>query len=75
VPATESWQSGDQIIYLLHDPRPTLLKRLSGASPSSRLAVEKLPEVEEIPISSAVPETAIEIIQPKREVLQPPASG
>ena len=76
VPATETWQPGDQIIYLLHDPRPTLLKRLSGASPSSRLALEKLPEVEEIPISSLAPETTIEqIIPPQREVLQPPASG
>ncbi|MBD2084044.1 cation:proton antiporter [Coleofasciculus sp. FACHB-542] len=53
VPATEDWEAGDQIIYVLHDPRPKLLKRLSGASPSSRLALEKLPEVEEVPISSA----------------------
>jgi hypothetical protein len=53
VPATEDWEPGDQIIYVLHDPRPKLLKRLSGASPSSRLALEKLPEVEEVPISSA----------------------
>ncbi|MFB2921932.1 MULTISPECIES: cation:proton antiporter [Aerosakkonema] len=50
VPATEEWQTGDRIIYLLHDPRPNLLKRLSGASPSSRLSLEKLPEVEEVPI-------------------------
>jgi len=59
VPATEDWQPGDQIIYLLHDPRPNLLKRLSGASPSSRLEVERLPEVEEIPISATVSLTAI----------------
>jgi NhaP-type Na+/H+ or K+/H+ antiporter len=60
VSATEDWQPGDQIIYLLHDPRPKLLKRLTGASPSSRLAVEKLPEVEEVPISAPVSATAIE---------------
>jgi NhaP-type Na+/H+ or K+/H+ antiporter len=60
VPATENWQPGDQIIYLLHDPRPKLLKRLSGASPSSRLALEKLPEVEEIPISASISATAVE---------------
>lgn len=60
VPATENWQSGDQIIYLLHDPRPKLLKRLSGASPSSRLELEKLPEVEEIPIAASASATAIE---------------
>ncbi len=60
VPATENWQPGDQIIYLLHDPRPKLLKRLSGASPSSRLELEKLPEVEEVPISAPVAETAVQ---------------
>ncbi len=60
VSATEDWQPGDQIIYLLHDPRPKLLKRLTGASPSSRLAVEKLPEVEEVPISAPVSATVIE---------------
>lgn len=62
VPATENWQPGDQIIYLLHDPRPKLLKRLSGASPSSRLALEKLPEVEEVPISTSISGTAVEEI-------------
>jgi NhaP-type Na+/H+ or K+/H+ antiporter len=67
VSTSEDWQPGDQIIYLLHDPRPKLLKRLSGASPSSRLALESLPEVEEVPISAPVSATAIE------EVLQPPA--
>ena len=67
VSTSEDWQPGDQIIYLLHDPRPQLLKRLSGASPSSRLALERLPEVEEVPISAPVSATAIE------EVLQPPA--
>ncbi|MFW6263967.1 MAG: cation:proton antiporter [Cyanobacteriota bacterium] len=55
--AFEEWQKGDEIIYLLHDPRPKLLKRLSGASQSSRLALEKLPEVEEIPVASPVSES------------------
>lgn len=67
VSTSEDWQPGDQIIYLLHDPRPQLLKRLSGGSPSSRLALERLPEVEEVPISAPVSATVIE------EVLQPPA--
>lgn len=53
VPAAEDWQAGDKIIYVLHDPRPNLLKRLSGASPSSRLALEKLSEVEEVPVAAA----------------------
>ncbi|MDP8965964.1 MAG: cation:proton antiporter [Cyanobacteriota bacterium] len=77
VPATEDWQPGDQIIYLLHDPRPNLLKRLSGASPSSPLALERLPQVEEVPISAPVSETVLEEIvnPPKKELLQPPASS
>lgn len=58
VPATEDWQPGDRIIYLLHDPRPILLKRLSGASQLTRLTLEKLPEVEEVPISSPALEVA-----------------
>ena len=52
VPATEDWQPGDRIIYLLHDTRPSLLKRLSGASQSTRLTLEELPEVEEVLIPS-----------------------
>lgn len=58
VSATEDWQPGDRIIYLLHDPRPLLLKRLSGASQSTRLTLEKLPEVEEVPIPSPALEMA-----------------
>ncbi len=49
LPANEEWEVGDRIIYLLHDPRPNLLKRLSGASQSTPLSLEKLPEVEEVP--------------------------
>lgn len=52
VPATEDWQPGDRIIYLLHDPRPMLLKRLSGERQSTRLTLEKLPEVEEVSIKT-----------------------
>lgn len=51
MPAAQEWEVGDRIIYLLHDPRPQLLKRLSGASQSTRLALEKLPKVEEIPLA------------------------
>ncbi len=74
---TENWQPGDEIIYLLHDPRPKLLKRLSGASPSSPLALETLPEVEEIPISAPISEAALEEIvnRSNKELLQPPASS
>ncbi len=54
VKAEEEWLAGDEIIYLLHDDRPKLLKRLSGATQSSRLALEKLPEVEEVPIAQPI---------------------
>ncbi|MBW4614889.1 MAG: cation:proton antiporter [Desmonostoc vinosum HA7617-LM4] len=51
IPVNQEWEVGDRIIYLLHDPRPNLLKRLSGATQSTPLALEKLPEVEEIPLA------------------------
>jgi NhaP-type Na+/H+ or K+/H+ antiporter len=50
VPSVEDWEVGDRIIYLLHDPRPKLLRQLSGSSQS--LVVEKLPRVEEIPMAA-----------------------
>lgn len=51
MPASQQWQVGDRIIYLLHDPRPSLLKRLSGGTQSTRLSLGKLPEVEELPLA------------------------
>ena len=57
VKASEDWQLGDEIIFLMHDPRPKLLKRLSGGNQSSRLTLEKLPEVEELPIAAPVSQT------------------
>ncbi|OUL28691.1 sodium:proton antiporter [Nostoc sp. T09] len=51
MPVNQEWEVGDRIIYLLHDPRPNLLKRLSGGSQSTPLALEKLPEVEEVPLA------------------------
>ncbi|MDZ8189208.1 MAG: cation:proton antiporter [Nostoc sp. ChiSLP02] len=51
MPANQEWEVGDRIIYLLHDPRPSLLKRLSGATQSTPLSLEKLPEVEDIPLA------------------------
>lgn len=55
MPACEGWLAGDKIIYLLHDPKPKLLKRLSGSN-SLRLTLEKLPAVEEIPMPAGVGE-------------------
>ena len=57
LPATESWQVGDRIIYLLHAPKPKLLQRLSGGATNqsqSKLTLEKLPKVEEVPMPSPV---------------------
>jgi NhaP-type Na+/H+ or K+/H+ antiporter len=54
VKASEEWQPGDEIIYLWHDPRPQLLKRLSGGIQSSRLVLESLPEVEEVPMATPI---------------------
>ncbi|MDJ0619897.1 MAG: cation:proton antiporter [Calothrix sp. MO_192.B10] len=51
IPAAQEWESGDRIIYLLHDPRPELLKRLSGGTQSTRLSLDKLPQVEEVPLA------------------------
>jgi len=53
----EDWQPGDRLFYLLHDPKPTLLKALSGAGPT-RLIPEKLPEIEKasIPIAPVTTE-------------------
>jgi len=48
--AAMDWQTGDRIIYLLHDPTPKLLKRLAGGTKPSQLKLEKLPTVEEVPM-------------------------
>ncbi len=49
--SAQEWEIGDRIIYLLHDPRPELLKRLSGGTQSTRLSLDKLPQVEEVPLA------------------------
>ncbi|MEG4067412.1 cation:proton antiporter [Microcoleus sp. Pol11C2] len=75
VSATQIWQAGDRIIYLLYDPTPKLLKRLSGSS-QSRLTLEKHQVVEEVPIPSPVLEPMLEEakIEKEAEVLLPPVS-
>jgi NhaP-type Na+/H+ or K+/H+ antiporter len=44
----EEWRTGDELIYILRDLRPQLLKRLSGTV-RTRLSLEILPEVEIAP--------------------------
>ncbi|RMF22146.1 MAG: sodium:proton antiporter [Cyanobacteria bacterium J083] len=53
VKAEEEWLANDEIICVCHDPRPELLKRLSGANQSSRLALDKLPEIEFVLIAAS----------------------
>lgn len=60
--AAEEWQAKDEIYCLIHDPRPKLLKRLSGGNQSSRLLLEKLPEVEELPLPETIPQPSPEKI-------------
>lgn len=67
LPAESTWAIGDRIIYLLHAPKPKLLKRLSGAN-QSRLSIEKLPTVEEVPIPSSVLEEAKKESQDKEKI-------
>lgn len=50
----ENWQTGDRVLYLLHDPKPKLLQRLSGGSRPNRLNVETLPTVEDVPLPAPV---------------------
>ncbi|MBK4729354.1 cation:proton antiporter [Oxynema sp. CENA135] len=77
-----AWQRGDRIIYLLHDPKPKLLQRLSGSN-QSRLTLEKLPAVEEVPIPTPVSQEAIaqnisredNSHEPSEAPTQPPTQG
>ncbi|MBR8830135.1 MAG: K(+)/H(+) antiporter NhaP2 [Chroococcopsis gigantea SAG 12.99] len=46
VTADEEWQPDDELIYLLYDPRPQLLKRLSGGVQSLGSALQQLPGTE-----------------------------
>lgn len=63
IAASETWKPGDRIFYLLHAPKPKLLKRLSGANSPETLTLEKLPEIEEIIIPAAVLDTPLETVQ------------
>lgn len=51
MPAMQDWEVGDRIIYLLHDPRPNLLKRLSDTKQYTRLALENITEIQEVPLA------------------------
>lgn len=56
VNSIQELQAGDRLLYLLHDPRSTLIKRLSGGSSAVRpllLVPEKLVEVEEAAVNES----------------------
>ncbi|MDX2097720.1 MAG: NAD-binding protein, partial [Leptolyngbyaceae cyanobacterium bins.59] len=58
-PAMEEWQAGDRLIYLLHDPKPKLLKLLSGSA-LPRLVPERLLELE-VPVTDPPIEVTISV--------------
>jgi NhaP-type Na+/H+ or K+/H+ antiporter len=65
----DDWKVGDRIVYLLHDPKPKLLQRLSGGTRPTRLNIETLPAVEEVPLPSKVVDAPP---PPSPEIAQPP---
>jgi NhaP-type Na+/H+ or K+/H+ antiporter len=48
----EVLRAGMRLIYLLHDPKPKLLKVLAGSS-QTQLTLETIPEVENVPIPTS----------------------
>ena len=52
------WPAGSQLTYLIHDPTPQLLKRLSGARKPSRQIVKPTPEEFEAAAKTSVDKPA-----------------
>jgi hypothetical protein len=50
VSAGDDWLAGDQLIYLLHDPKPKILQSLAG-SRKPELMIERLPAVEALSLA------------------------
>ncbi|MEL6262191.1 MAG: cation:proton antiporter [Cyanobacteria bacterium J06626_6] len=62
------WQAGSHLTYLLHDPTPQLIKRLSGARKPSRQIVKPTREAAKPAAGEATPSAAIpEAIAPESE--------
>ena len=55
VAATEAWQEGDRLLYLWHDPTPKLIKRLGGGNSQTRLTIEAIAEVDNVPVPMPPP--------------------
>lgn len=45
----QEWKSGDRLLFLYHNPKPQLMKRLGGGGSSAKLIVETISEVENLP--------------------------
>jgi NhaP-type Na+/H+ or K+/H+ antiporter len=76
VSANAPWKICDRIIYLLHDPKPKLLKRLAGGSQPPRLTIERLAAVEEVPIPApAKSQTPENTPESKPDNKKPAAQG
>jgi NhaP-type Na+/H+ or K+/H+ antiporter len=71
----DDWQAGDTITYLLHDPTPQLIKRLSGGKRPARLVADKLPQAQKLSTPASVPPTVPEpMAKPESRTKPPPPS-
>lgn len=65
-----TWQPGDTVTYLIHDPTPQLLKRLSGGKRSGRLVTDNLPSVPSVPPNDSLEanlDTGEPVVQPETD--------
>ena len=53
----QDWKAGARLLFLYHNPKPQLMKRLGGGGSSAKLVVETITEVENLP--EPTPEAAI----------------
>jgi len=53
VASTDALQAGDRLLYLWHNPKSKMLKRLGGSNPNARLMPERIADVETLPQPSA----------------------
>ncbi|MEO1590699.1 MAG: cation:proton antiporter [Cyanobacteria bacterium J06632_22] len=70
----QQWQANDVITYLIHDPTPQIMKRLSGGMRSPRLATQNLPPAKTNPIKrEEVTGTEVkpDTVPPPAELAQP----
>ena len=72
----QQWQANDLIAYLIHDPTPQIMKRLSGGKRTSRLATQKLPAAKsELPKPTPSKSTPVETSDVKPERSNTPTTS